>query len=141
MTDHADIDHTGLTGVSGAGLTFTAVTAEQVFNGLTTASTIARTLTPAISAVPSDAVLCSGWISMSVNAAANNGNLFTVNHQNAATDFAAVLRHHMASGIVADTMFLAKVHQSTGSKIYYEITRAAGTITYYMTVTGYWAPA
>lgn len=128
-------------GANGSGLEFTAVTAEQVFNGLTTASTIARTLTPAIAAVPADAVLCTGWISMSVNAAANNGNLFTVNHQNAASDFAAVLRHSVASGIVLDQPFTAKVHQSSGSKIYYEITRAAGTITYYMTVTGYWAPA
>lgn len=125
----------------GAGLTFTAVTRELVFNAETTTSTIARTLTPAIAAVPSDAVLATGYIQISVNGTATSGNNMILHHADVDADIAAILYNQAPSGVGQAIPFACKVVQSSGSKLYYTVTRSANTVTYTLAVTGYWAPA
>lgn len=130
-------------GVSGAGggLTWVAVSPEEVVLNTNTAVTVARTLTPAIAAVPSNAVLVTGYIQINVNAAPNNSNWFALFHANNDGEEAAIARSGIASGVTLDMPFACKVQQSSGSKVYYGVNRSAGTITYVMTVTGYWKPA
>ena len=142
MVAHSDIDHTGLTGIpaGGSGLEWTEVTAETVFSAATTAVTISRTLTPAIAALPADAVLATGNLILSVNAAAA-ANYIRLFHSDSANQVAATLRHTAVSGIFHETPFTCQVTHSTGRKLYYEVGRASGTVTYYLIVTGYWAPA
>jgi len=136
-TDSSGVDVT----IESSGLTFTNVSPEEVVLNSTTAISVARTLTPAISAVPSNAVLATGYIQINVNAAVNNSNWFAVFHANNDGEEASIARSGLGSGITMDQPFSCKVQQSSGSKLYYQISRAAGTITYVMTVTGYWAPA
>lgn len=138
---HDAHDHTGVTGVGGGGLTFTAVSRELVFNASTTAASIGLGLTPAIAAVPADAVLCTGYLQIASNGAPANGNSLQVSHENASADVAAIVFNNVASGLVNNVPFTCKVHQSSGSKIYYSVARSANTITYSLAVTGYWAPA
>ena len=126
---------------SGAGLTWTAVSPEEVVLNTSTTATVARTLTPAIAAVPSNAVLATGYMQINVNGAPNNGNLFSLFHGNADGEEAAIARAGIASGVTLDIPFSCKVQHSSGAKLYYSVTRAANTVIYILTVTGYWAPA
>ena len=128
----------GAGGGTAGGLTFTAVTRELVYNASTTSSTIARGLTTAISAVPSDAVLATGYIQ--IHGAASSGNFIIVHHQDADSDIAAIA-YGLSSSIPMNVPFACKVQQSSGSKLYYSVTRTTGTLTYSLAVTGYWAPA
>jgi len=139
VVQHSAIDHSGLTGAGG--LFWTAVSPEEVVLNTSTTSTVARTLTPAIAAVPADAVLATGIIQINVNAAPNNGNWFAVWHGNNDGEEAAIARAGIASGVTLDAAFTCKVQQSSGSKLYYTVNRTANTITYVLTVTGYWSPA
>lgn len=140
MADHSTINHSGITGAGGTA--FTVLDKVQVFNGLTTTSTISKTLTGAITGVPATAKMVTGWMTISSDTTANNGNYMELFHGNLATpsdrDMAAIVRATGGSGIVTDMAFTCVCQQSSGAKIYYEVGRAAGTVTYYLTVTGYW---
>lgn len=127
--------------VAGSGLEWTAVSPEEVVLNTSTAVSVARTLTPAITGVPSGAVLATGVLQINVNTTPNNSNWIAVFNVDADGEEAAIARSGIASGVTLDTAFACKVQQSSGSKLYYQISRAAGTITYVLTVKGYWAPA
>lgn len=122
------------------GPVFTAVTRELVYNAATTTSSIAIALSAAIAAVPSTAVLATGYIQVSADVAANGGNHIAVCHQNASSDIAAICYANSSSGVPQNVPFTCKVQQSSGSKVYFYVGRAAGTVTYSLAVTGYWAP-
>jgi len=122
-----------------AALRFVPIDRATVFNGATTAAAVARTLTAAITELPSHAVRAVGYIDVSADVAGNNGNFLALFQTQAGTsDFASIARSVAGAALTTTVPFEAGVIQSSGSKLSYQIGRAAGTITYSLFVTGYW---
>lgn len=74
-----------------------------------------------------------------MNTTPNNSNWFAVFHENTDAHEAAIARSGIASGVTLDVPFSCKVTHSSGAKLYYQVSRAAGTITYVLKVLGYWS--
>lgn len=138
----AAIEEVASEAASGAGLTFTPMNRVTVFSGATTTSTIARTLTSAITGVPADAVAVSGYAEIATSSALQSGSFLGLYHTSGGTnDFAVLIRAIIASNVPFGNSFVCGVVQSSGAKLSYTVNRAADTVTYSVFVTGYWAPA
>lgn len=123
-----------------ARLRFVPITRATVFSGATTAATIARTLTAAITELPADAVLASGYLEIQSDTH-NASNFIIVYHTESGTNDLAILAREQVVNMPLTLPFQAQIVHSTGRKLSYSVNRGAGTLTYSLFVTGYWTAA
>lgn len=119
-------------------LRFVPVDRITVLNA-TTASSISRTLTGAISGIPADAIMLAGYGGIASDGSQNFANYFNV-FQTASgiNDVAAQVHVFGVGSAYTNTFgFTCGAVQSGGAKISYQINRGTGTITYSLFVTGY----
>ena len=120
-------------------LRFVPMTRQTIFSSATTSTTIARTLTGAISGVPASARLVSGYATL-WSTVLNVSNLLLLFHTEAGSNDIGEILQAGSPGIHnrLATGFQVGVVQSGGAKISYSVNRADGTLTYDLFVTGYW---
>jgi len=119
-------------------LSFAALASRvTVFSGSTTAVTIARTLTAAITELPAEAALASGYLEVQSDSH-NASNFMALYHTSGGTNDLAILAREQVVGMPLTLPFIAGIVHSTGRKLSYTVNRVAGTITYSLFITGYW---